>query len=166
MKVHQLNQEHYKALFDFETRNKEWFELFVPPRPRAYQTLVGFSCASDALLREQDSGASYFYVGYLGDTIIARANLTELSNGVGSIGYRVCRNQTGKGYGSAALNYLIDVAKHKLGLKELNAKTTTNNIASMKVLEKQGFSETVRETNTFNMNGEEVSFVHYVKHLE
>ncbi|CAH2717350.1 hypothetical protein BACCIP111895_04542 [Neobacillus rhizosphaerae] len=50
----------------------------------------------------------------------------------------------------------------KLGIKQISAKTTTNNIASQKVLEKNGFKYIATGNEEFIMNGQLLSFVYYV----
>ena len=40
-------------------------------------------------------------------------------------------------------------------------KTTTNNIASQKVLNKNGFERIGTDNEEFEMNGQKINFVHY-----
>lgn len=57
---------------------------------------------------------------------------------------------TGKGVAKKALlNTIVD-----LDIKEVKAKTTTNNIASQKVLEQNGFEHTETSDKEFEMNGQ------------
>lgn len=49
----------------------------------------------------------------------------------------------------------------ELDIKEVKAKTTTNNIASQKVLEQNGFGRTETSDEEFEMNGQMLRFVNY-----
>lgn len=51
-------------------------------------------------------------------------------------------------------------------VKQIKAQTTTNNIASQKILEKHGFKKINTRSEPFIMNGEEVSFVYYALDIE
>ncbi|TOO33626.1 GNAT family N-acetyltransferase, partial [Vibrio parahaemolyticus] len=64
-----------------------------------------------------------------------------------------------------ALNQLVEFARNQLNLTQLTAKTTTNNQASIKVLEKVGFTEESRDSSTFLFNGERVTFIHFTMNL-
>ncbi len=165
IKLHQLNESHFEALFDFESRNRNWFELFVPPRPETYKLISGFYKATNNLLLEQNKGESYFFVGIKGEKIVSRANLVDIENGSAEVGYRVCGQEIGKGYATNSLGLLIDFAKNSLCLKQLTAKTTTNNVASIKLLQNLDFIQAAVETEKFYMNGESVSFVHFKKQI-
>ncbi|GAA0445230.1 hypothetical protein GCM10008934_37400 [Virgibacillus salarius] len=46
-------------------------------------------------------------------------------------------------------------------IEQVKAKTTTNNIASQKVLEKNGFEQTKTSDQEFEMNGQKLKFVYY-----
>ena len=63
-----------------------------------------------------------------------------------------------------ALQLLIELTKN-LGVKQLSAKTTSNNIASQKVLKKNGFKQvsTIREEVV--MKGNSLEFIHFMKFI-
>jgi len=48
------------------------------------------------------------------------------------------------------------------GIIQIKAKTTTNNIASQKVLEKNGFKYIETSDEEFEMNGQKLKFMHYI----
>ena len=62
---------------------------------------------------------------------------------------------TGKGI---ALLLETEIGKD---IKQIKAKTTTNSIASQKVLEKNGFEKIATEGEEFEMNGQKLQFVYY-----
>lgn len=47
-------------------------------------------------------------------------------------------------------------------IKHIKAKTTTNNIASQKVLERNGFEQTESNDEEFEMNGQNLKFANYI----
>lgn len=89
-------------------------------------------------------------------------NLTDINTetGTGELGYRVAKMHVGKGVASLALSELLKLAGD-IGVRRILAKTTTANIASCKVLEKNGFLHTGTDDLEFLMNNETMRFTHY-----
>ncbi len=79
---------------------------------------------------------------------------------VGHLGYRVGQAHTGKGIATKALKLLLETVIDK-DIKQIKAKTTTNNLASQKVLEKNGFERIATDDEEFEMNGQKLNFVYY-----
>ncbi|SEQ94526.1 ribosomal-protein-alanine N-acetyltransferase [Virgibacillus subterraneus] len=69
---------------------------------------------------------------------------------------------TGKGIANTALKLLLETIRSKQRIKQVSAKTTTNNIASQKVLEKNGFKYIAASDEEIIMNGQKVKFVYYL----
>ena len=67
-----------------------------------------------------------------------------------------------KGIGARALKLLLET---EIGVKKIKAKTTTNNIASQRVLEKNGFKQVYIDDNAFEMNGQKLQFIDYILEL-
>ncbi|WP_420340894.1 GNAT family N-acetyltransferase [Vibrio mexicanus] len=59
----------------------------------------------------------------------------------------------------------MEFAQRELGLTCLTAKTTTHNEASVKVLEKLGFVKSHTEVDAVVLNGQVLSFLHFIKQL-
>ena len=95
---------------------------------------------------------SAFFILIADGKIIARANLTDIEQNIAEIGYRVCESMIGQGIASKAVSHLITIAIKEMNLAELHAKTTTNNLASMRVLEKCGFIKTHVTENAVVLN--------------
>ncbi|MCP4323315.1 MAG: GNAT family N-acetyltransferase [Alteromonadales bacterium] len=165
MKLKQLESMHYQALHHFELKNLRWFESYLPPRPNSYETFEGFSKATDLLLEEQANGECSLYIATSKNKVVLRANITNIHGSLGSVGYRVCGSNIGKGLATKALCSLVRIAEDDLGLKQLSAMTTTNNLASIRVLEKLGFDQVNIEYDAIEMNGEILSFIHFIKQL-
>lgn len=138
-----LTREEAESLFLFEKENKDYFERSVPPRPPTYFEYASFKNILEDLIAEQAEQKSFFYLlkDELGE-LVGRMNLVDIDwqRGTGDTGYRVGEVFTGKGVAMAGLNLMIKEAQI-MGLTTLYAKTTLDNIASQKVLEKCEFKK-------------------------
>lgn len=146
-----LTKEDAKDLFVFERVNKEFFEKMVPPRPDSYLVFEGFTSILNELLKEQAERKSLFYlIKNEAGNIVGRMNLVDINwnIGAGEVGYRVGEQFTGKGAAAQALELMVEEA-NLLGVKELKARTTLNNLASQRVLEKCHFHKVFIDENEF-----------------
>lgn len=163
--IEQLNALDAESLYAFEVENRVFFEEMVPTRGDDYYNFESFKIRHESLLEEQAEGISYFYLIKDGNgSILGRINLVDIDKNhkTGHLGYRVGQVHTGKGIAKKALEFFLDVVKER-GLQEVKAKTTTNNIASQKVLESNGFSNTATSYEEFEMNGQKLKFVSYIR---
>ncbi|MBT2680985.1 GNAT family N-acetyltransferase [Bacillus sp. ISL-35] len=132
-----------KALFDFEKENKEFFEKSVPARPDSYFVYEEFIHIFEALMEEQRNKTSLFYaIKNESGKIIGRMNLVDIDweTRIGHVGYRVGNQFTGRGVAVNALEKLKSEAA-LMGVTELQAKTTLDNMPSQKVLERCLFTK-------------------------
>ncbi|MCA0983518.1 GNAT family N-acetyltransferase [Halobacillus yeomjeoni] len=162
--VEKLRFEDARAVIDFEKENRAYFERMVPSRGDDYYYFDNFILRHEQLLNEQSKGLSYFYlIRETNGEVLGRVNLIDIdrSQKSGHIGYRVGEKHTGQGVACKALHILIDNLS-KDGFTKIFAKTTNNNLASQKVLEKNDFQKLGQSDDDFIMNGEKLSFVHYL----
>ncbi|PKR76750.1 GNAT family N-acetyltransferase [Halalkalibacillus sediminis] len=158
--IEKLSPQDAEQLYQFELENRHFFEKMVPSRGEDYFQWETFQERHSSLLEEQASGESHFYLLKEGDVILGRLNLTiDLETKTGDLGYRVGESFTGKGVAVGALKLLLENVNRK-DVERINARTTSNNIASQKVLEKNGFVR-MGEGESFEMNGENVTFIHF-----
>ncbi|MCG7342569.1 GNAT family N-acetyltransferase [Sporosarcina sp. ACRSL] len=161
--IEKLKDTDEKDLYTFELENRIFFEEMVPTRGDDYYNPDVFKNRHKTLLVEQADGISLFYlIKDKNDCILGRINLIDidLSQKIGHLGYRVGQHHTGKGVAKKALKLLLGTMT-ELGINQVKAKTTTNNIASQKVLEKNGFKHTETSDEEFEMNGKKCRFVNY-----
>lgn len=158
-----LAYDDMKDLYVFELENRAYFEKMVPSRGEDYYDFTMFKKKNSMLLDEQAQKLSYFYLlkDELGH-IVGRINLTDIDKDqqLGHIGYRVGEKHIGQGIANKALQLLLANVSHH-GIHQIAAKTTTNNIASQKILEKNGFTYTGTSSEEFTMHGQNVQFVYY-----
>lgn len=161
--IEELHEEDAEKLFEFELDNRVFFEKMVPSRGDDYYNFETFKNRHAALLDEQEEGLSYFYlIKNKNGSILGRMNLVDIDKlqNSGEIGYRVGQAYTGKGIAYTALKLLLETVS-KQGIKQVSAKTTTQNIASQKVLEKNDFKKLVTCDEEVVMDGQIVKFVYY-----
>lgn len=161
--IEKLCSNDEESLYRFELENRSFFEEMVPTRGDDYYKPEVFKIRHDSLLEEQLKGVSFFYlIKDENGSILGRINLVDIdeTQNIGHLGYRIGRQHTGKGVAGKALNLLVETVT-KLGIKQIDAKTTTNNIASQKVLEKNGFALTKTSDEEVEMNGQKLKFIHY-----
>ncbi|CAG9621502.1 hypothetical protein BACCIP111883_02275 [Sutcliffiella rhizosphaerae] len=158
IKLEKLAMTDATPLFEFESKNRSHFEKSVPSRGEKYYILEHFLEGLTDLLEEQNRQDSYFYLikDEMG-SILGRINIIDINRQqkVGHLGYRVGENAVGKGVASKAVAQILEQTKD-LEIVSIKAKTTLDNIASQKVLEKNGFMRTdlLAETN-------DIDFVYY-----
>lgn len=153
-----------ESLFAFELKNRAFFEKMVPTRGEEYYDFERFKNNHENLLNEQAQGISYFYlIKDEEDAIIGRINLVDIDKpqNLGYLGYRIGQAYTRKGIASKALQLLLETVTSK-GVKQIKAKTTTHNIASQRVLEKNEFQHIATDEEEFEMNGQKLQFVYYM----
>jgi [ribosomal protein S5]-alanine N-acetyltransferase len=146
-----LNAEDAESLFRFETENRTFFERMVPSRGDAYYQYDHYLVIIEDLLKEQAEGVSYFYlIKDEKNQIVGRINLVDINNGLGHIGYRIGEKFLKQGIATEGLKLILKQAPH-LGVHEIHAKTTHDNIGSQKVL----------TLNNFQLFSADTDFVHF-----
>ncbi|PIJ99297.1 GNAT family N-acetyltransferase [Lysinibacillus sphaericus] len=161
--IERLQVADAESLYKFELENRKFFEEMVPTRGEEYYNPEIFKKRHEALLEEQAQGGSYFYLIKNEDSsILGRINLVDIDrfHKIGHLGYRVGQEHTGKGIANQALQKLIETIADE-DIKQIKAETTTNNIASQRVLEKNGFEKITTSSESFEMNGQKLNFIYY-----
>ncbi|EEY81170.1 MULTISPECIES: GNAT family N-acetyltransferase [Streptococcus] len=138
-----LSEENSTDVYSFEKENREYFERNLPPRPGNYFDPEGFKEITRELLTEQTNRDVYMHL--IRDSrgvMVGRINLSVLENDqkTAELGYRIGGNYTNLGYASEAVKLVLDKAFHTYGLNKIVAGTATDNLASKRVLFKNGFT--------------------------
>lgn len=125
------------------SENRDYFERWIPARPDDYFTADGQRTQIDAALRAYQEGTALPCVMVEGSRIVGRIALTTIQrDGLFSatLGYSVARTSAGRGHASAAVAQMCDLAFGDLGLHRVEAGTVVTNLASQRVLERNGFA--------------------------
>ena len=138
-----LSEENSIDVYSFEKENQEYFERNLPPRPANYFDSEGFKKITAELLAEQDNHNAYMHI--IRDSqgvMVGRINLSVLENDqkTAELGYRIGENVTNLGYASEAVKLVLDKAFTTYGLNRIIAGTATDNLASKRVILKNGFT--------------------------
>lgn len=163
MKLSLLAAEDAELLLDFELENRKFFESMVPGRGDAYYQPEIFQERHGSLLDEQRRGESLFYlIKDLEGGIMGRINLVDINRQErqGELGYRVGEAHIGKGVAAKGLRLLL-AQLPATGIDRVKAKTTEENIASQRVLEKNGFQKTKEPIDKLAEEGQWPPFIHY-----
>lgn len=137
--LQRLHPDHEGAVLAFETANRGYFAASISDRGDEF--FENYPQRHHELLAEQQAGrrASYVLVDADDGAVVARFNLVFVDEGVAEVGYRVAQRVAGRGVATAGLSELCRLAASAHGLKTLRAATSSENLASQKVLLKAGF---------------------------
>ena len=144
-------------VYFFEKENREYFERNLPPRPANYFDLEGFKEITRELLTEQTNRDVYMHlIRDAQGVMVGRINLSILENNrkTAELGYRIGENYTNLGYASEAVKLVLEKAFTTYGLHRIIAGTATDNLASQRVLLKNGFTFSRSIENDFQMHNE------------
>ncbi len=134
-----VGPEHEMAILAFEMSNRAYFTKSINDRGDTY--FDQYPERHRELVAEQESGTSAFYVSVDDQReVIGRFNLYRISDGKAEIGYRVAERVSGHGVATSGVRTLCRIAREDFGLSALTAATSTENIASQRVLLKSGFA--------------------------
>jgi ribosomal-protein-alanine N-acetyltransferase len=119
--------------------NREFLNPYEPSRPDDFYTARG----QRRRLEEAVDGSEGWRFAILdGARIAGRINLTDVIRGplqLANVGYFVDRRCNGRGLATAAVAAVVEFAFGEAGLHRLEAGTLPDNLASQRVLEKNGF---------------------------
>ena len=138
-----MSEENSIDVYSFEKGNREYFERNLPPRPATYFDSEGFKEITRELLREQENHDVYMHlIRDAQGTMVGRINLSVLEDDrkTAELGYRIGENVTNLGYASEAVKLVLEKAFATYGLHKIIAGTAGDNLASQKVLLKNGFT--------------------------
>ena len=129
----------------------------MPPRRANYFDPEGFKEITAQLLTEQENHDAYMHL--IRDSqsmMVGRINLSILGSDrkTAELGYRIGENVTNLGYASEAVKLVLDKAFNTYGLNRIIAGTATDNLASKRVLLKNGFTFSRIIENDLQMNNE------------
>lgn len=125
------------------TRNRAFLAPYEPPREESFYTVAGQEQVIGDLLRAGEAGTNVAraILGVDGE-IAGRLNLNNIVRGPflsGSLGYWVSEHANGQGLASRAAAEAVRIGFEDEGLHRLEAGTLVDNLASQRVLIKNGF---------------------------
>ena len=152
-----LSEANSLDVYSFEKENREYFERSLPPRPAHYFDSESFKEITRELLREQENHDVYMHlIRDAQGIMVGRINLSVLEKDrkTAELGYRIGENVTNLGYASEAVKLVLEKAFTTYGLHKIIAGTARDNLASKRVLLKNGFIFSRVIENDFQIDSE------------
>lgn len=131
------------VLAELVRANRDFLAPWEPARGAEYFTDAGQRAALEVSLAEQERGRGLPCAILDGDgAVVGRVNISNIVRGAaqsGSLGYWMAQAAGGRGVATAAVRDIIRIAFGELGLHRIQADTLVHNVASQRVLERNGF---------------------------
>ncbi len=130
------------ALADLVSENRDFLAPWEPVRDEIYFTAEGQRAVIGTVLEQHERGITRPHVILEEGRIVGRITLNEILRGPAQscrVGYWVSPAFNGRGIASAVLAEMIQLAFTDLGLHRIEAGTLVHNIASQRVLQRNGF---------------------------
>jgi [ribosomal protein S5]-alanine N-acetyltransferase len=118
--------------------NRSFLAPFEPVRPDSFFTVAG----QRARLSDTGGGEYWRFAILDGEAIAGTISLANVTRGAfqsATTGYWVDRERNGRGLATAAVGELVRFAFEEAGLHRVEAGTLVDNVASQRVLERNGF---------------------------
>ena len=152
------------ALFDFEVANRAYFEAKINARPANYYNLKTVRYSIEEAGQHRILGTGYQYLIKSSGEILGRINLSGVAKhyyNKASLGYRIAECHGGKGVATQAVSLLLNEAFDQLGLWRIEAQVREENLGSIRVLEKNGFSIFGRTKHSMYFNDAWGDLLHF-----
>ncbi|MDG0794888.1 GNAT family N-acetyltransferase [Cohnella ginsengisoli] len=132
------------ALLELRRRNRSFFEPFEPVRAEREFTPAGIRdmLDQDELHWERGSGFAFGIFLRDADRLVGRVNLSNVVRGAWescTVGYYMDQDENGRGRMTEALGQAVSFAFGEAGLHRVQAAVMPRNLASIRVIEKNGF---------------------------
>ena len=147
-----MAQSVYENSQDDDTRR------FVPDE--VYESAEEAREAIEFLMTRYDSADGPFVYPAItndGGKNIGYVQLCQIDDGAWEIGYHIAKQFTGQGYATEAVKAFLPAMAQKLNIKEVYGICLVENTASVRVLEKCGFTQIY--TGTGNYQGKETQII-------
>jgi ribosomal-protein-alanine N-acetyltransferase len=144
------------ALLDSYLRNREHLRRYDPVRPDAFYTLAGQQRRLDSILQQQQAGTLLGTAMLRDGEVLGTAMLNTIVRGAActaSLGYWVAADALRQGLASATVAALCKLSDQELDLHRLSASTHPTNVASQRVLAKNGFEKFGFAPRYLHING-------------
>jgi len=162
-----LDLNNAQDVYDFEVENRAYFEKNLASRGDAYYIYEEYSNIIKEILDEQSRKECYMYViSYEERKVVGRINFSSVIDDKiksAELGYRIGQAYTGKGIATKAIQMALKLAAENHGLNKIIAGTSSDNIASQKALEKNGFIFAEKTKNYMKVNGKWIDNLSYIR---
>ena len=158
------------ALFDFEMKNRAFFEATINARPPSFYSPNGIAEAITRAVEDAENDVGYQYLLKDSDgRILVRVNLSGVRRAhfqSAVLGYRVAEAACGKGCASEAVRQVLQIAFGLLDLARIEADARIDNDASVRVLLRNGFVQFGHSRRSFELGGVWHDRLHFERHAD
>jgi len=175
--------DYAEELLQFELDNRAFFETRINARLSSFYSLQGVTKALE--LAEQDALADVGYQYLIvadsqviasmehdspenkSQNIVGRINLSRVRRAhfhSAELGYRIAQAACGQGFASKAIGLVMAKAFTELQLVRLEATASEINHASIRALQRNGFSQFGRARRSFELQGCWYDLLHFEAH--
>lgn len=162
--------EFARDLFKFESENRAFFEARINARTAGYYSLDAVTAALEVAENEAKADVGYqFLIFDTAQDIVGRINLSRVRRNhfhSAELGYRIAESGGGQGYAGDAIRQVLTKAFFELGLMRIEAAVSVNNPASIRALQRNGFSQYGLARRSFELGGVWYDVLHFEKHRE
>ncbi len=155
-------------LYQFELNHRAYFEARINARTDSYYSLDAVAKALKIAESEAKTDVGYqFLICDPSHQIVGRINLTQVRRAHfhrAELGYRIGQFDSGKGYASEAIRQVCHKAFIELDLQRLEAAVSVHNLASIRALQRNGFSQYGHSKRSFELNGVWYDVLHFETH--
>jgi [ribosomal protein S5]-alanine N-acetyltransferase len=158
-----------RTLAQLYSENRAFLAPLEPLRPDAFYTFEGQRRHIAQLTDRRSTGSAYPFVILAGGNLVGAINLSNVVRGAFqscNVGYWVAKEHNGHGYATVALGLLCARAFGDLGLHRIEAGTLLHNVASQRVIEKNGFTRIGVAPRYLQIAGEWSDHILFQKTLE
>ena len=163
IKLEPLGPKNAWDVYEFEVENRAHFEKYLLSRGDNYYKPEIYESIARELIDEQNGGGCLMYI--IRDEagkVAGRVNFTPVEAKTAELGYRIGKDSGGRGVATRAVKMAMKLAEEH-GLEKIMAGTSSDNVASQRVLEKNGFVFVGKTENYMEINGVWVDSLQYVK---
>ncbi len=153
-----LTADDSKALLALRLRNRDFFAPYEPLTTEADFTLKAVRDSLEHAMREEEEDRAYSFGIFACDdeALAGRIRLTNVFRGPwqnANIGYYVDQDRNSKGYGTEAVRLVTSFAFAEAKLHRVQAGVMTDNVRSIRVLEKAAFRREGLALRYLNIGG-------------
>lgn len=162
MQIKPIAIEHLDELLAFEVRNRAWFELHISPRQSGFYTRASVATHIEQLLCDFHGAKAYPGVIEEQGIIVGRVNLRrDADTQTLRLGYRIDHNHTARGLASAAVAQVCGIVPELFDCSLITAFVSVENLASQRVLVKNGFKARQRHPDYAMVAGRPLDCIEY-----
>lgn len=161
-----LNSDSAEEVLDFYCRNKEFLDPWEPKKaPRFFtKNYQRASLMYDHQQALEGDSFRFWIIKKEDNSIIGAVSITNIIRGAFKscfLGYKMDKNETGKGYVTEAIKKIIDVTFNDLQLHRLEAHVMPQNVSSLRVMEKLEFKKEGYGEKYLQINGKWEDHLHF-----